>query len=130
MSEDIFDREIRKSQGVVDADGDKSKSMRVFSRAGKDDSILNITTTPAKKRTSATLIDDSDEEKIQPDTKKSRRGSLGADGMNINIIYKHTFSNIFFQRTIVTYQIGANIVCCSTRPKEFSSGGNTAAFRR
>lgn len=95
MSEDIFDREIRKSQGVVDADGDKSKSMRVFSRAGKDDSILNITTTPAKKRTSATLIDDSDEEKIQPDTKKSRRGSLGADGRNINIIYKDTFSNIF-----------------------------------
>ena len=71
MSEDIFDREIRKSQGV-DVDGDKGKgTLRVFSR--KEETIQPT----AKKRT---IIDDSDEDKNQPDLKKSRKDSAGSDG--------------------------------------------------
>ena len=70
MSEDIFDREIRKSQGV-DVESEKGKgTLRLFSRKEE--------TTTAKKRA---VIDDSDEDKNQPDLKKIRKDSAGSDGM-------------------------------------------------
>ena len=84
MSEDIFDREIRKNMGV-DVE-EKSKSMRLFSKEGETNATKRSTpplsshgtpTSTGKKRTSGTLLaDDSDDEKTQPESKK-RRGSTG-----------------------------------------------------
>ena len=69
MSEDIFDREIRKAQ---EQDDDKAKNLRFFSRKDSESPPT------AKKRPNDSLS--SDDEKSQPAAKKTRKGSIGSDG--------------------------------------------------